>query len=256
MSSSDRTQNDGAQRGSPPYRVLEERLGHVFSNIDHLRTALTHRSHAHETRSETIRDNERLEFLGDAVLDLAVGHLLMERYRTADEGALSRARASVVSETSLAQVARDIELGRWLLLGKGEESTGGREKSSLLADALEAVFAAIYLDAGFSKAMQSTAKLLEGKMELSAGQELRADAKSRLQEHVQARYRIRPRYRLAGESGPEHDKRFHAEVALWDHCLASGKGKTKKEAEQDAARRLLAAIEKGEIDLDALLPRS
>jgi ribonuclease-3 len=234
------------------HATLEQRLGYRFSTPHLLLEALTHRSYAHETRREQQRDNERFEFLGDAVLDLAVAHLLMEKYPTADEGALSRLRARVVSERSLARVARQLQLGDFLLLGRGEESTGGRQKSSLLADGLEAVFAAVYLDGGFAAALQATARLLGPIIEKSVGQRLRIDAKSKLQEHIQARFQILPQYRLCGANGPEHAKRFEVEVLLWGRSLACGQGKTKKEAEQTAARALLDTLKNDELDLEAL----
>lgn len=228
--------------------VLEERLGHRFMDEHILSRALTHSSYAHESHTEEIKDNERLEFLGDAVLDLAVGHLLMERFKNADEGELSQARSAVVSEATLARAAQEIDLGRWLKLGKGEEQTGGRTKPSLLADAYEAMIAAVYLDGGFDAALATVRLLLESKITDAMSGESQ-DPKSRLQELLQKELKIRPEYRLLDEKGPEHKRRFVVAVYLQDRCLAEGEGFTKKEAEHRAAKQVLDALQEHRLKL-------
>lgn len=219
---------------------LQGRLGYRFSEPALLSEALRHSSFVNE-QSEPLRDNERLEFLGDAVLNLAIGHLLMRAYPELREGDFSRIRANMVNETQLADIARSLELGRYLQLGKGEMLTGGSDKNSLLANALEAVIAAVYLDGRFEAAFRVIESqfqtLVDGALELNQGQ----DYKSRLQEAVQGRTREVPRYRVVEETGPDHDKTFCVAVSIGE-MEARGEGKSKKLAEQEAARNALEML--------------
>jgi ribonuclease-3 len=223
-----------------PYKRLEGLVGHVFSDPRLLEEALTHKSYLNENATPGRRHNERLEFLGDAVLGLTVGHLLMERFPDVREGDLSMLRAQVVSEPSLHEVATGLGLGEWLFLGKGEEQTGGRKKSSLLADAVEAILAAVYLDSGFAAAF-AVARRLFGPRLAALPEPGRNDFKTRLQERTQADRQGAPRYAVVGEKGPDHEKLFVVAVYLGELELARGEGRSKKEAEQRAAEAALAA---------------
>ncbi|MGE0871751.1 MAG: ribonuclease III [Kofleriaceae bacterium] len=217
------------------YSELEAVLGHSFRDRSLLEQALRHASWCNEqpdgARPE---DNERLEFLGDAVLDLVVGHRLMGRYPQLREGQLSMTRAQVVSETALSVLAAQLGLGQWLLLGKGEEKSGGRSKPSILADAFEAILAAVYLDGGFTAAWEMLERLLGERIEKV---ELKGfyDFKTRLQETAQARLKATPTYRVVQELGPDHDKRFVVAVTIGTDEWARAIGRSKKEAEQMAA---------------------
>ena len=215
------------------YVLLEDKLGHTFGDASKLEVALTHKSFLNENPDCGRAHNERFEFLGDAVVDLAVGHLLMEQAPESSEGDLSRRRATVVSEPTLAQVARELDLGQWLFLGRGEEQSGGRGKPSVLADALEAILGAIYLDAGFPKALEVAGRLFAARL-ASAGVAANEDWKTRLQE-VAARKKQTVRYQLLGTTGPEHDKRFEVAALVEEVERARGAGRSKKEAEQRAA---------------------
>ena len=226
---------------------LQETLGYRFRNQDLLFRALVHRSFAYENQN-VAADNETLEFLGDSVLGLAISHLLVEFFPDYDEGGLSRLRSSIVNERELAQIASTVNLGDFLLLGKGEELSGGRQKSSLLANGLEALLAAVYLDGGLDSAIQLVRKLFHGYLEhREEDQVLKAldkDFKTQLQEITQAKLKLTPIYFLEGEEGPDHDKTFFMRVAIADRVLAHGFGKSKKEAQQEAARNAITEIEK------------
>ena len=203
--------------------------------------ALRHSSYVNEHCQVQERDNERLEFLGDAVINLVIGHLLMEHHPDLNEGRLSRIRASLVNEQQLATVARNIGIGPSLLLGKGELSTAGREKDSILADAFEAVIAAVYLDGGYAAAYDVVNTHFRYILDSTTPSAVGLDYKSRLQELVQANYRSIPVYRVIGESGPDHDKIFDVQVEAIGR-RATGSGKSKKLAEQDAACQALAVM--------------
>ncbi|HEY5453144.1 MAG TPA: ribonuclease III [Polyangia bacterium] len=222
---------------------LEARLGHSFRNAALCETALTHTSWVNEAGQPERSDNERLEFLGDAVLDLVVSDLLMRRFPDRREGDLSRARAALVSEPGLAQVAVALELGRFILLGKGEERTGGRGRPSILANALEALMGAIYIDAGFDAAAAVASRLFESRIE-EVDQHARLDYKSRLQERAQALWQTAPVYEVVAEEGPDHDKRFEVALSLAGRPYGRAIGRSKKEAEQGAAAAALDAIER------------
>jgi ribonuclease-3 len=229
-----------------PPAALEERLGYRFRDRALLERALTHRSRANEDQSGEASDNESLEFLGDAVLGLVVADALFRRFPAFDEGQKSKAKAALVSAQSLSAIAERLGLGEHLLLGRGEEKTGGRQKLALLADACEALFAAIYLDGGLEPVrdliVREVGPALDGLRHPGHLTALTGDFKSALQEHLQAGQVPPPRYRVAVEDGPDHDKRFEVEVWSEDRLLAKGEGKSKKDAEQSAARLALEAL--------------
>lgn len=223
--------------------AVERRLGYTFHDRGLLEHALTHKSRAAEDPSGGVVDNESLEFLGDAVLGFVVADVLYREFPEYAEGPKSKAKATLVSTTTLAGISRGLGLGDGLLLGRGEAKTGGRGKTALLADVLEAVIAAIYLDGGVEAArafVERTWRPLVTEMR-QAGT-IGGDHKSALQERLQAGGRSLPSYRLVRETGPDHEKRFHVEVAVDGDVVSSGSGRTKKEAEQEAARLALAAL--------------
>ncbi|MCE5333998.1 MAG: ribonuclease III [Desulfobacteraceae bacterium] len=225
---------------------LQVELGYRFQKVELLFRALVHRSFAYENH-DVPADNETLEFLGDSVLGLAISHLLLDLFPDCDEGELSRLRSSIVNERELAQIASTVNLGEYLLLGKGEELSGGRQKASLLADALEALLAAVYLDGGLDAAVVLVKKMfhryLERREEEFLLKALDKDYKTQLQELTQARIKLTPTYFLEAEEGPDHDKTFHMRVAIGERVLAHGSGKSKKEAQQEAARWAIAKLE-------------
>jgi ribonuclease-3 len=221
---------------------LETHLGYTFADRNLLDRALTHRSVAPEPGAAASGDNEQLEFLGDAILGMLVSEELLRAFPTWSEGQLSKSRARLVNESSLATAARQIDLGRYLRLGRGEEKTGGREKSALLADALEAVVAAVYLDGGLAAARGFVGRaLVAGALEAEAISPGRSDHKSALQELLQSDGRGPAEYHVVEESGPDHRKTFLIEVRA-SGVTATGTGRTKKEAEQDAARSVLERL--------------
>jgi ribonuclease-3 len=216
------------------YSELEGVLGVPFSDRSLLEQALRHPSWCNEQGEPRPEDNERLEFLGDAVLDLVVSHRVMTRFPKAHEGDLSVTRQQIVSEAALAEVARQLEIGRWILLGKGEEKSGGRDKPKILADMFEALIGAVYLDGGYAAAWDMVDRVLGAKI---ASVELKNfyDFKTRLQETAQARLKATPTYQVVQELGPDHDKRFVVAVQIGGEEWARAVGKSKKEAEQMAA---------------------
>ena len=215
---------------------LNNKLGHSFNQPELLLQAFRHASYVNERADSNLKDNERLEFLGDAVLDLAISHILMDRFEDAEEGDLSKFRAMVVDEAGLYHVALMLGLGDYLLLGKGEEQSRGREKPSILANTMEALIGALYLDGGFDTALGVISRLFLPLLERVGTQEMVHDFKSMLQEYTQQTYKTLPKYRMAEESGPAHDKTFKVVLSLNGETLAEGKGKSKKEAEQEAAK--------------------
>ena len=203
--------------------------------------ALTHRSHAYE--SGATETNERLEFLGDSVLGLVVTEELYRRYPDLDESRLSPLRSGIVNMRALADVARTLELGQYMRLGKGEETTGGRDKNSLLADALEALIGAIYLEVGFTRCAEAVVRLIETTIASAMAQGSGLDGKTALQELLASIGRGVPEY-LVSESGPDHDKDFTAIAMVGDVAIADGSGKSKREAEQAAARTAYAILQR------------
>jgi ribonuclease-3 len=225
------------------FEELEQRTGYRFKDRGLLEHALTHKSRAAEDASGGVADNESLEFLGDAVLGLVVADLLFRRYPGYNEGQKSKIKASVVSTQSLGRHAEQLRLGEHLILGRGEEKTGGRFKQALLADAYEALIAAIYLDGGLPAAEAFLERELGEAIDAGAVQTVVGqDYKSALQERLQALGRPLPEYRVAGEAGPDHRKEFSIEVVVGGDVLGSATGRAKKEAEQEAARLALARL--------------
>jgi ribonuclease III len=226
-----------------PRRALAKRMGHAFGDETLLTAALTHRSYANEKGLET--NYERLEFLGDAVLDLVAAEWLYARYPAATEGKLTRQKSYLVSEPVLARTADGLGLGEMIQLGVGEARSGGRSKPSLLADALEAVIGALYLDAGLPKARAFVGELLEA-AEAAQRESRFRDAKSMLQETLQAEGRALPRYVLTASEGPDHEKSFTVECRVRSTLLGTGAGRSKKHAEQAAAEAALRQLESDE----------
>lgn len=219
--------------------ILESKLQYTFRDRALLSEALNHSSYANEHRTAQVSSNERLEFLGDSVLGFVTAEFLFKTYGKLPEGDLTRIRAALVCEQSLYEVARSLELGKHLKLGKGEEAGGGRERQSILADATEAVFAAVYLDGGMEKARELIHRVLLSKAPTA---EERRDYKTTLQEIVQRKSGQVLTYHMVGESGPDHNKTFNFEVRLNDETIGEGSGHSKKEAEQDAARSALKKL--------------
>ena len=222
---------------------LEKELDYTFTHPDFLDEALRHSSFVNEQADPDLRDNERLEFLGDAVLNLVIGHILMDRYPNLEEGELSRMRATLVNESRLAKISRSLGLGDYIHLGKGELQTNGRQKKSILADVFEAVIAAVYLDGGFDSAYRLIDLLFSSHVDTVAAKTADQDFKSRLQELAQTTRREIPVYQTVRESGPDHDKTFHVRLKI--HGITTeGEGKSKKAAEQDAAKKALERLKK------------
>jgi len=232
-----------AQDNHDALRELEERLGYRFKDSGLLQRALIHSSFAFEQGLG--ENNEILEFLGDAVLDLTVGASLIRRFPDMKEGELTRMRAVLVNENSLAEMARNVELGAYLCLGKGEDSSLGREKSSILACAYEAVVGAIFRDGGFDDATRFVELQFSSVLKQAREKMLQGDAKSRLQEKIQENHNEAPVYRVDLEEGPAHDKRFTVSVLFNGEVLGTGVAKSKKEAEQLAAASALKKIDEG-----------
>ena len=227
------------------FEELQRRIGYRFRDRGLLEHALTHKSRAAEDASGGITDNESMEFLGDAVLGLVVADALFRQYPLYDEGQKSKIKASVVSTQSLARHAELLQLGDHLILGRGEEKTGGRYKQALLADAYEALIAAIYLDGGLEAAQTFLLRELKQALDTGSTPGFTLDFKSTLQERLQALGAPLPEYRVSGEAGPDHRKTFTVEVLVSGQVLGAASGKAKKEAEQEAARLALAKLGEG-----------
>ena len=221
---------------------LEKKLNYTFRNPALLGEALSHSSYANEHRANHLNSNERLEFLGDSVLGFVTAEFLFTQHPNLPEGDLTRIRAALVCEQSLYEVAKKLELGRYLKLGRGEEAGGGRERTSILADATEAVFAAVYLDGGIEEASALIHRVLLDVEREEIVEERRKDYKTALQELVQRQAGQELTYHMTGEQGPDHAKVFSAEVLLNGTSVGSGSGRSKKEAEQAAAKAALAAL--------------
>lgn len=218
---------------------LEERVGYSFRDEGLLKQAMTHSSFTNEQRINRAGDYERLEFLGDAVLELVSSEFLFKLHPELSEGELTKLRASMVCEPSLAFCARDLELGRFIRMGKGEENTGGRERESITSDAMEALIGAIYLDGGMDSAREFIDRFILSDLE---DKQLFYDSKSNLQELIQGKLKKEFGYELLEESGPEHDKTFRVLVQMEGERLGEGVGKTKKAAEQQAAYKALLVL--------------
>ncbi|MBE9504493.1 MAG: ribonuclease III [Proteobacteria bacterium] len=218
---------------------LESKLAYSFNNKDFLKEALTHKSFSNENRSLNLKDNERLEFLGDAVLDLVISELLFKMHTGVNEGELSKKRSLLVREEPLFQIAMEIGLGEYLLLGKGEEQTGGRLKSSLLANAFEALIASIYLDGGLEKVKDFIKVYFVSRL---TSQTTIIDFKSEIQERIQKDKKGNLKYSVIADDGPDHDKTFQVALDLKGEVIAQGEGKNIKEAEQMAAKMALQKL--------------
>jgi ribonuclease-3 len=213
-------------------KILESKIGYKFKDFELLRQAMIHSSYANEKHLSKHECNERLEFLGDAVLELVCSEFLFFEHEQMPEGELTKTRASMVCEPALAFCAKDLELGRYLLLGKGEDATGGRKRDSITSDALEALIGSIYMDGGFANAKEFIHRFILNDLE---NKTLFFDSKTILQEIVQANSKEPITYHLVGEEGPDHDKSFHVSVMIGDKEYGVGVGRTKKGAEQVAA---------------------
>ncbi len=222
---------------------LQGRLGYRYKDKGLLNVALTHSSHANEMNLSMEQYNERLEFLGDAVLEMITSELLYNRFEEYPEGVLTKIRAGLVNGQALGRYARKLGLGRFLLVGKGEKISGGNERVSVLADALEAVIGSIYIDGGYREASKFVCRYIESSLQRLEASAFAPDCKTALQEKVQAKSGLRIEYRLKAQSGPDHDKTFRVQVYIGDVCYAEGIGKSKKEAEQEAAKKALRKLE-------------
>jgi len=222
-------------------KELETAIGYSFRNITLLQNALAHSSYANERWHNSLKSNERLEFLGDSILGMVVADYLYREFPDRPEGELTRMRADMVCEPSLAQIAHKIGLGEYLLLGKGEEQGGGRNRESILADAVESVIAACYLDGGMDAAKGFIRQFVLTNVPVSKLKN--ADYKTALQELVQQKRNQVLTYKLVGESGPDHDKQFRVELTLNGTVIGSGTGSSKKRAEQEAARMAYEAFQ-------------
>ena len=225
-------------------KELEEKISYHFQDKHLLAQALTHSSYANEHRLDHNHCNERLEFLGDAVLEIVSSDFLFHEHTEMPEGQLTKLRAAMVCEKSLAYCAKQIDLGEYLLLGKGEDATGGRKRDSVTSDALEALIGAVYLDGGFANAKEFIHKFVLNDME---NKKLFYDSKTILQEIVQAHFKEELSYHLVGEEGPDHDKTFQVELQIGEQVYGIGKGRTKKSAEQEAAYKTILMLRKKNI---------
>lgn len=222
--------------------LLEDKMSYHFNNLALLKQALTHSSYANEMRMDKVDNNERLEFLGDAVLELTTSEYVYLNHKELDEGDLTKLRASIVCEQTLSSCARDLKIGDFLLLGKGEDSSGGRDRESILSDSLEAIIGAIYLDGGFTSAKEFIWKNI---IKNVSHKELFFDSKTILQEIIQNNNNKKKiRYKLVSEEGPDHNKSFTIALYVGNEKLGLGIGKTKKAAEQEAAHQAILKLKK------------
>ena len=233
------------ERMKDKLKELEKKIGYEFRDFSLLRRAMMHSSYTNEKHLPKFQCNERLEFLGDAVLELVSSEFLFLENPKISEGELTKTRASMVCEPSLAFCARDLQLGEYLLLGKGEEATGGRGRDSITSDSMEALIGAIYLDGGFANAKEFIHRFILSDLE---HKKLFFDSKTILQEIVQADMGESITYRLVGEEGPDHNKAFRVEVRIGETCCGAGKGRTKKAAEQEAAYQAILKLKDGRGD--------
>ena len=219
-----------------------------FKNKSLLKRALTHRSYVNES-GKSARDNERLEYLGDSVLALVVNEYLFKHYEDYKEGNLAKIKSAVVSEVTLAKVAKDLNLGGFILMGKGEESSGGRDRPSILSNTLEAVIGAVYLDSGLKSSRKFVLSLFKKDIERIDNLTYLRDPKTTLQEYVQKKYKERPLYEIINERGPDHNKEFTVKLIINGRDIISAKGSSKRRAEMNAATISLEKIEDGELDI-------
>lgn len=222
---------------------FEKAIGYTFKNKELLQRALTHSSFLNQAKDRHLQNNERLEFLGDAFLDAIVAVRLCEVMPDAPEGVLTKERAKVVCEKSLAEVGSDLGIGRYLRMSTGEASCGGREKPAIVADAVEAVIGAIFMDGGYAAAEDFVRTAMESQVKKAVEGKLINDYKTELQERVPPKCQLKLKYSVVGEEGPDHAKTFHVELTYDGRLIGRGSGKSKKEAEMNAARM---AVESGE----------
>ena len=224
-------------------KKLEETIEYSFKEKMNLLLALTHSSYANEKRNEKLCSNERIEFLGDAVLNIVISEYIYSRFSNLSEGELTKTRASIVCEASLMKCANSIGLGNYLLLGKGEENTGGRTRTSILSDAFEALIGSIYIDGGLSEARNFIYSHMHDVIGSSFSGEAFVDYKTMLQEVVQKNGELKLQYKILQENGPDHNKMFVVQVSLTEKVLGKGEGRSKKEAEQNAAKAALSGMQ-------------
>lgn len=224
-------------------KELESVISYTFNDKKELLLALTHSSYAYEKRNEGLTSNERLEFLGDAVLNIVTSEYIYKNYPQLPEGEMTKTRASIVCESSLMKCANKIKLGIYLLLGKGEENTGGRNRTSILSDAFEALIGAIYLDGGLNQAGKFIFSSMNELFGNINGSEVFVDYKTQFQEIIQKTSEQRIEYQILDEKGPDHNKLFVAQLSVGNKIYGTGEGKSKKEAEQNAARTALSLLQ-------------
>lgn len=224
-------------------REFQEKLGYQFNDIDYLRRALTHSSYANENKKDKIKNNERLEFLGDSVLGLVVSEYLYSHFPNLAEGQLTKVRARIVCESSLGDAAVDLGIGQYMFFGRGEEMTGGRERTSILSDCFEALIAAMYLDGGIEIVRQFVLSHMDSIILDAIQGKLFIDYKTRLQEVIQIKKGNRIKYEIFKEEGPDHSKEFYTHVKLNEEIIGVGKGRSKKESEQAAAKEGLKKLQ-------------
>jgi ribonuclease III len=224
-------------------KELEIKIQYHFKDLALLKKALSHKSYVNENKLDEFDHNERLEFLGDAVLELGISCLLMRTFIRSHEGEMSKLRASIVNELALSEIARKLDIGQYMFLGKGEEQCDGREKNSLLADALEAILGAVYQDSNFKTVYKLIQLLFLPIIDRATREDINRDYKTKLQEEVQNQLKISPQYRLVNEIGPDHDKTFEVQLSISNHVVGEGSGKSKKQAEQNAAKDTLDKLE-------------
>jgi ribonuclease-3 len=226
------------------YNEIEEKIGVKFKNRNYLQTAFTHRSYLNEHKEENIENNERLEFLGDAVLELIISSNLYHNYPDKAEGELTSIRAALVRTESIAEETKRLKVGQYLRMSKGEEESGGQEKTYLLANLYESIIGAIYLEAGYEECRSFVDRTLLKKIKRIIREELFIDPKTKVQEIIQERFKVTPTYELVKEEGPDHEKSFTVEIKRANRTIAYGVGHSKQKAEEDAARNAIELLEK------------
>lgn len=222
---------------------LEKKIGYSFKEVKLLEEALTHSSYSNERRKEARRNNERLEFLGDSVLGIVISDYLFKNFQDMPEGELTKVRSKIVCETTLGECSRSIGLGQYMFFGKGEEMTGGRDRTSILADAYEALIASIYMDGGLEASRMFILTHMKKKISDAIAGKVFLDYKTHLQELVQVNKSNKIKYEIIGEEGPDHCKIFHTQVSLNELVIGTGVGRSKKESEQEAAKMALREVE-------------
>lgn len=232
------------------YNDIEKKLGVIFKNKDILNTALIHRSYINENRGKNLENNERLEFLGDAVLELIISDYIYTKYPTKPEGELTAIRSAIVRTESLADESRKLDVGQYLLMSKGEEDSGGKSKEYLLANMYEALLGAIYLDNGFSECQKYVERTLLKKVDSIVSEGLFIDPKTKVQEILQSRFKITPTYEIISEEGPDHDKYFTMALKVGNKKISEGHGTSKQKAEEDAAQNAIGLLEKKSVSLN------